>query len=254
MQYQYLSETVGIKTISEAPHEGAFEIEGLYTGYGLTIGNALRRALLSSLPGAAITKFKIKGAGHQFTTVENVVEDVVEIGLNLKKVRFRIHTDEPQVLTLKVKGEKMVTAADIETNTNVEVVTPDAHIATISDKNGALEMELTVEKGLGYVPVDSQKGEKLPLGEIALDALFSPVTAANFSVENMRVGDRTDFNRVRLFIKTDGSITPSAALRKSSKILQDHFEKITQVEVKEAEAAAAEEPKKTAKKSTKKNK
>lgn len=247
MVYQYLSETVGIKTISETGTEGIFEIEGLYTGYGLTVGNALRRVLLSSLPGAAIVQFKIKGAGHQFTTIENVAEDVVEIGLNLKKVRFRIHTDEPQVLTLKIKGEKDVTAADIETNTNVEIVTPDVHIATLTGKIAELDMELTVEKGLGYVPVDALKSEKLPIGVIALDAMFSPVVNVNFSAENMRVGDRTDFNRLRFTIKTDGSITPSAALRKSSKILLDHFEKISQLEVKEAESVAAEkEPKKRA--------
>ncbi len=246
MIYQYLSETASIKKISETNTEGIFEIEGLYSGYGLTIGNALRRTLLSSLPGAAITKFKIRGAGHQFTTISNIVEDVVEIGLNLKKIRFSIHTDEPQVLILKVKGEKEVTAADIETNAQVEVVSPDVHIATITDKNTELDMELTVEKGLGYVPVEARKGEKLPIGAIALDTLFSPVLSVNFSVENMRVGDRTDYNRLRLSIKTDGSLTPSAALRKASNILQDHFAKISQIEVKEPELLAV--PKKEEKK------
>ena len=160
MQYQYLSETATIKKISETNNEGVFEIEGLYTGYGLTIGNALRRTLLSSLPGAAITKFKISGAGHQFTTVENVVEDVVEISLNLKKIRLRIHTDEPQVLNLTVKGEQEVKASDIESNAQVEIVTPDIHIATITDKNTELNMEIIVEKGLGYVPVEARKFEK----------------------------------------------------------------------------------------------
>jgi len=252
MQYQYLSEAVQIKTISEDATEGVFEVEGLYTGYGVTIGNAIRRALLSSLPGAAITKFKMKNAGHQFTTVENVAEDVVEIGLNLKKIRFRIHTDEPQVLTLKVKGDKEVTAADIKTNSNVELVSPDIHIATITDKAGELDLELTVEKGLGYVPIDALKGEKLPIGEIAIDAMFSPVINVNFSVENMRVGDRTDFNKLRLTITTDGSLTPSGALRKASNILQDHFAKISGVEVKEA-TVTKEAKKKPAKKSTKKD-
>lgn len=254
MQYQYLSETATIKKVSETNTEGVFEIEGLYTGYGLTLGNALRRTLLSSLPGAAITKFKIKGAGHQFSTVPGVAEDVVEIGLNLKKIRFRIHTDEPQILALKVKGEEAVTAVDIEINAQVELVTPDIHIATISDKNAELDLELTVEKGLGYYPVEARKGEKLPIGEIALDAFFSPVMAVNFSVENMRVGDRTDYNRLRLHIKTDGSITPSAALRKSSNILQDHFAKVAQVEVKEPEPIVIQEKeeKKTNRKTKKK--
>ena len=248
MVYQYLSDTVNIKKISETDTEGIFEIEGLYSGYGLTIGNALRRTLLSSLPGAAITQVKIKNVGHQFTTLEGVIEDIVEIGLNLKKVRFRINSDEPQVLSLKVKGENEVIAANIETNAQVEVVSPDVHIATISDKNTELEMEITVEKGLGYVPVDARKGDKLPIGAIALDALFSPVLSVNFTVENMRVGDRTDFNRLRLFVKTDGSITTSSALRKSSNILQDHFSKISQVEVKESEPVAV--PEKAEKKKT----
>ena len=241
MEYQYLSETVGIKKVSETDKEGVFEIEGLYSGYGLTIGNAIRRALLSSLPGAAITQVKIKGASHEFTTIEGVKEDVVEIGMNLKKVRFRIHTDEPQVLVLKIKGEKAVTASDIETNSQVDLITPDAHIATLTAKGAELDMEITVEKGLGYVPVDARKSEKLPIGVIALDALFSPVTKVNFTVENMRVGERADYNRLRLVVETDGSLTPSAAIRKASNILQDHFVKISGVEVKEPEAKSEEE-------------
>lgn len=255
MQYQYLSETLNIKKISETDTEGVFEVEGLYTGYGLTIGNALRRVLLSSLPGAAITQVKIKGIGHEFTTIPNIAEDVVEITLNLKKIRFRIHTDEPQVLTLKSKGEGKVTAADIETNAQVELITRDAHIATLTSKNAEFEIELTIEKGLGYVPVEVRKTEKLAIGVIAIDAIFSPVNKVNFSVENMRVGDRTDYNRLRLVIGTDGSITPSSALRKASNILQDHFAKIAQVEVKEFEAPKAEEEKpKKAKKTVTKTK
>jgi DNA-directed RNA polymerase subunit alpha len=252
MQYQYLSDSVNIKKISESNTEGVFEVEGLYTGYGLTIGNALRRALLSSLPGAAITQFKIKGALHQFTTLPGVVEDVVEIGLNLKKVRFRIHTDEPQILALKVKGEKKVTAADIETNAQVELVSPDVHIAVLTDKNAELDLELTVDKGLGYSSVESRRGEKLPIGVVAIDAFFSPVISANFSVENMRVGDRTDYNRLRLSIKTDGSITPSSALRKASNILQDHFVKLSQIEVKEPVPVSEPEEKPKAKRGRKK--
>ena len=256
MEYQYLSETVSVKKVSENDREGVFEVEGLYAGYGLTVGNALRRVLLSSLPGAAITHFKIKGVNHEFSTVEGVTEDVVEIGLNMKKIRFRIHTDEPQILNLKIKGEKEVTAADIETNANVELITPDIHIATLSGKGVELDMEITVEKGLGYSPVESRKNDKLPIGMVALDALFSPVVKVNFTVENMRVGERADYNKLRLVVETDGSLTPSAALRKASNILQDHFVKISGVEVKEAEpvaeeAAGEEKPKK---KATKKKK
>ncbi len=256
MEYQYLSDTVNIKKVSETDREGVFDIEGLYSGYGITIGNALRRVLLSSLPGAAITQVKIKGVSHEFSTIEGVKEDVVELALNLKKVRFRIHTDEPQVLLLKVKGEKVATAADIETNSNVDLITPESPIATLTSKDAVLDVEITVEKGLGYLPVEARKSDKLPIGVVAVDALFSPVVKVNFTVENMRVGDRADYNRLRFVIETDGSITPSSALRKSSNILQDHFVKISGVEVKEVENAAAEEggEEKKAKKAKKKKK
>jgi DNA-directed RNA polymerase subunit alpha len=252
MEFTYLSDLVTIKKISETATDGVFEIEGLYGGYGLTLGNALRRVLLSSLPGAAITQFKVKGVNHEFSTLPDVVEDIVEIGLNLKKVRFRVHTDEPQILTLRAKGEGKVTAADIELNSQVELITPDIHIATLTSKSSELDLELRVERGLGYFPVESRKFEKLPIGTIALDAFFSPVIKVNFSVENMRVGDRTDYNRLRLGVTTDGSITPSAALRKASNILKDHFEKVSAVEVKEAEPVVMPEKKTVKKSATKK--
>ena len=239
MEYQKLSETVKIKTISETQTEGVFEIEGLYTGYGLTLGNTLRRALLSSLPGAAITQIKIKGVEHEFSTIPGVLEDVVEMTLNLKKIRFRFYATEPQVLTLKIKGEKKVAAGDIEANSQVEIVNPDAHIATLTNKNAELEMEITVEKGLGYVPAEARKTEKLPIKTIALDAIFTPVVKINFNIENMRVGDRTNYNRLRLFIETDGSVSPSSVLHKTCNILKDHFEKISSIEVKEIEIKEA---------------
>lgn len=244
MQLANLGEAVQIKKISEDAREGVFEIEGLYTGYGITIGNALRRTLLSSLPGAAITMVKVKGVGHEFTTIPNVLEDMVEIGMNLKKIRFRVHSDEPQVLTLRVKGEQAVTAGDIEGNANVEIATPDAHIATLSAKGAELDMEITVERGLGYVPVEARKMDKLPIGVVALDAIFTPVIKVSFTVENMRVGERTDYNRVRLAITTDGTLTPSESLQKSGVILQEHFAKIGQIEVKEAESPSGKEEKK----------
>jgi len=249
MQFAYLSESVAIKKISETDTNGVFEIEGLYTGYGITVGNALRRVLFSSLPGAAVTQFKLKGAVHQFTTIENVIEDVVEVSLNLKKIRFRVHSDDPQALTIKVKGERDVTAADIQTSAMVEVITPDVHIAKLSGKSAEFEMEIQVERGLGFVPVEARRSEKLPIGSVALDASFSPVLKASFTVENMRVGDRTDYNRLRIVITTDGSITPSAALHKASNILKDHFEKASQIEVREV-AAVPQQEKKTAKKKT----
>ena len=248
MKFSYLSETVTTKTVSENNFEGAFEIEGLYTGYGLTLGNALRRVLLSSLPGAAITRVKIKGVNHEFSTLEGVAEDIVDLCLNLKKIRFRVYTDDPQILIVKVKGEKEVKAADIETNAQVEIINSELHIATLTAKNAVLDMELTVERGLGYVPVESMKLEKLPVGVIALDAIFTPVVKVNFEVENMRVGDRTDYNRLKLFIHTDGSVAPSAALRKASNILQDHFVKVSQVEVEEIDLTEIKEKKSRAKK------
>ncbi len=241
MEYARLSDTVKIKKISETDKEGVFEVEGLYTGYGLTLGNALRRALLSSLPGAAVTQIKIKGAEHEFSTLPGILEDIVEITLNLKKVRFHFYASEPQILTLRVKGEKEVTAADIKANAQVEIVNPEARIATLTSKNAELEMEITVDKGAGYVPAEARKTEKLPIKTIAVDTIFSPVVKVNFSVENMRVGDRTDFNRLKIVIETDGSIYPSSALRKASNILKDHFEKMAEIEVMEEKGSVVAE-------------
>ncbi len=235
MEYAKLSDSVKIKKISETQNEGVFEIEGLYAGYGLTLGNALRRVLLSSLPGAAITQIKIKGVEHEFSTLEGVLEDVVEILVNLKKVRFSLHTNETQILELKVKGEKKITGGDIKTNAQVEVINPNIHIATLTNKNSELDIEITVERGLGYVPVEARKIEKLPIKTIALDAFFTPIVKVNFNIENMRVEDRTDFNRLKIIIETDGSISPSSALHKACNILKDHFEKVGAIEVKEAE-------------------
>lgn len=243
MNYVYLSESVKALTVKEDEKVGVFDVEGLYRGYGVTVGNALRRVLFSSLPGAAITRFKVKGVGHEFTTIPGVVEDVVEIGLNLKQVRFRFHADEPQVLTLKVKGEKKVTAGDIKGNAQVEIQNPEQHIATLTTKTGEIDMELTVEKGLGYEPVEAQKKDRLPIGMIALDAVYSPVTNVNFRIENMRVGERTDYDKVRFTIETDGTLSPSSALHKAVNILADHFKKIGDIKVQDfAPAKTAEKP------------
>jgi len=227
MKYTLLSENVNVKKISEDERTGVFSIEGLFPGYGPTVGNSLRRTLLSSIPGAAITQFKVKGALHEFSTIPGVVEDLVEISLNLKKVRFRFYADEPQILSLKVKGEKKARAGDIQGNAQVMVVNSDQHLFTVTDKKAQVEMEITVEKGLGYVSVERRKREKLEIGVIALDAIFTPVKNVSFTIDNMRVGDRTDFNRVNLIVETDGSILPSEALHKASNILLDHFKKIS---------------------------
>ncbi|OGY59843.1 MAG: DNA-directed RNA polymerase subunit alpha [Candidatus Colwellbacteria bacterium RIFCSPLOWO2_01_FULL_48_10] len=249
MDAQFLTEHVAIKKISDDDKVGVFEIDGLYRGYGVTVGNAIRRVLLSSLPGAAITRFKIKGVGHEFSAIPGVIEDVVEIGLNLKKVRFIFNAGEPQTLILKVKGEKAVTAADIKGNAEVSVANPDSHIATLSSKDAELEIEITVEKGLGYVPVLGQKIGKLAVGTMALDAVFSPVKNANFIVSNMRVGEKIDYNKVRIEIETDGTISPSRALNIASNILFEHFKKISEMDVRDVEVVS--EPEKPAKKSKK---
>lgn len=254
MEYTFLSKNVIIKKVSEASSQGVFEIAGLYTGYGITLGNALRRVLLSSLPGAAITQVKIKGVKHEFSTMPGVLEDVVDIMLNLKKVRFAFFAEEPHVLVLKKKGEGEVTAGDIAGDAEVSVVNPGEHIATLTAKGVEFEMELTVEKGLGYSPVESRKMEKLPVGSIALDSIFTPVTNVNIEVENMRVGDRTDFNKLLLTVETDGTISPSRALHKAANILKDHLEIVSQIDVTEFDVAQGEKATegKKAKKTSKK--
>ena len=211
------------KVILEEGNLAVFEIEGLWPGYGQTIGNALRRVLLSSLEGAAITAVKTEAVEHEFSTLPGMREDMVEVTLNLKRVRFRRHGAGPYTATLSVKGERDVTAADIKTPSELEVVNPEQHIATLTDKKSALVMDLTVERGVGYQPVEARHKEKVEIGAVALDAAFSPLRLVNYEVENMRVGERTDFNRVRFHIETDGSITPREAFSAASKILQDQF-------------------------------
>ncbi len=211
------------KIVEQNRNYGKFEIEGLYPGYGITIGNALRRVLLSSIEGAAVTSFKIKDVPHEFSTIEGIKETVIDIMLNLKQLRVKLFDNQPQTLILSVKGEKEVFAKDFKPNPLVEILNPDLKIATLTDKKAELEMEVTIEKGLGYSEAEERKKEKLPIGTIATDAIFSPVIRANFKVEDMRVGERTDYNRLFIEIKTDGSITPQEALIKAATILEDHF-------------------------------
>lgn len=214
--------------VSEEGKKAVFEIEGLYPGYGQTIGNSLRRVLLSSLKGAAITSVKIEGVQHEFSTIEGVMEDVVEIILNLKQLRFRLHEEGPFVITLSAKGEREVTGADFKAPSQVELINKEHYIATISSKKTNLNIEATVESGLGYVPVEARSKDKVEVGTIALDAAFSPVRHVNYEVENMRVGDRTDYNKVLLTIETDGSITPLVALTEASKILEGQYQALAQ--------------------------
>ncbi len=223
------------KIIREDKVSGVYEIDGLYPGYGHTLGNSLRRIILSSLPGAAITKVKIAGVEHEFSTLDGVKEDVVTILLNLKKVRIRLDTDEPQVMSLKAKGVKELTAKDIEAPGQAEILNPDLHIASLTEKGADIDIEITVEKGLGYVSKEVIQKERVDIGAITLDAAFTPIRKANYEVENMRVGDRTDFNRVRLTIETDGTISPREALEKSISLMIKQLKAI--VGFKEEESA-----------------
>ena len=203
------------KIIAEHGVTGTYEIDGLYPGYGHTLGNSLRRIVLSSLPGAAVTKVKIKGIEHEFSAIDGIKEDVITILLSLKKLRVRIASDEPVVLTLKSKGVKEITAKDIDAPGQVEILNGDLHLASLTDKSAELDMEITVEKGLGYVSKEIIQKERVDIGSITLDAAFTPIRKANYEVENMRVGDRTDFNRLRMTIETDGTITPREALEQA---------------------------------------
>ena len=203
------------KIIREEGTTGVYEIDGLYPGYGHTLGNSLRRIILSSLPGAAITKVKIAGIEHEFSAIDGVKEDVITLLLNIKKLRIRVTGDEPVVLTLKAKGVKEISAKDIEVPGQAEILNTDLHIVSLTDKSSSIDIELTAEKGLGYVPKEILQKERVEIGAITLDAAFTPIRKANYEVENMRVGDRTDFNRIRLSIETDGTISPREALEQS---------------------------------------
>lgn len=208
------------KIISENDNQGIYEIEGLYPGYGQTLGNSLRRVILSSIVGTAITSLKVSGAEHEFSTIPGVKEDVLAIILNLKKIRFEFGGDGPQTATLQVKGVKVATGADINAGGQVEVINREQVIATLTDKNASLELELTLEKGVGYVPKEVLQQTRPPaIGTIVLDAAFTSIRRVSYEVENMRVGDRTDYNRLRLNIVTDGSVSPRAALEKSIEIM-----------------------------------
>lgn len=220
------------RAIAQDKQNGVFEIERLYPGYGLTLGNALRRVLLSSLPGAAATSVRIAGVKHEFSTIPGIQEDVVEITLNLKQIRFRLHGEDAQHITLSKRGLGAVKASDFQLPEQVEIINPDQHIATITDKATPFEMELVVERGLGYQPVEERKIGKLPIGEIALDAIFTPIRKVAVEIENMRVGERTDYNRLRTVIETDGAITPADAFHQAVGILVDQFTALTEFAAK----------------------
>lgn len=234
------------KIIFEEGNRAVFEIEALWPGYGQTIGNAIRRVLLSSLEGAAVTAVKIEGVQHEFSTLPGVLEDMVELTLNLKRVRFRMYGPGPYTATLSAKGERRVTALDIKAPGELEVVNSEQYIAALTDKKSTLIVDLIVERGIGYQPVGARRKDKVEIGTIALDAAFSPLRVVNYEVENMRVGDRTDFNLVRFHIETDGSVSPREVFSQAAKILQEQFSVLAGVFARRAEvppeaAPAAEE-------------
>ncbi len=200
-----------------------FVIEPLERGYGTTLGNSLRRVLLSSIPGAAVTAVEIDGVRHQFDTIPGVVEDVTEIILNLKNLVLKSHSSDPQKMTLEVEQEGEVTAGDIQLPADIELNNPDYYIATL-DSNARLYMEMTVEQGRGYIPASENKEEGQPLGLIPVDSVFSPVQRVNFSVEDTRVGQVTDYDRLVLEVVTDGSIDASEAVSLASKIIREHLD------------------------------
>ncbi|MDN5344194.1 MAG: DNA-directed polymerase subunit alpha [Clostridia bacterium] len=201
---------------------GRFVIEPLERGYGITLGNSLRRILLSSLPGAAVTTVKIEGVLHEFSTIPGVVEDTTEIILNLKSLAMKMYSDEAKVIRIEAEGEGEVTAADIITDADIEILNPEIHIASV-EKGGRLFIEMTVEKGRGYVSAEKNKKEDQPIGIIPVDSLFSPVHKANYRVENTRVGQVTDYDKLTLEVWTDGSIAPDEAVSSAARILIEHM-------------------------------
>lgn len=211
-----------VKVDDHSATSATFVVEPLHSGYGMTLGNSIRRVLLSSIAGAAITSFKIEGATHEFTTIKGVKEDVVDIMLNLKNIRFRVYGDESQTLRIVKKGKGVVTAKDIEVNADVEVVNPEQVIATIDDDKASFVMDLNVEVGRGYRTIEEVTAKKAS-DHVALDAVFSPVLRVRYKVENTRVGQATDLDRLILTVDTDGSITPTDAFEEANAILVNQY-------------------------------
>lgn len=213
--------------ISEANNKGVFEIEPLPQSFGATIGNALRRVLMTSISGAAVTQMKITGANHQFTAIDGIKEDIVEITLNIKQLRFKIHGENPVVVTLEKKGKGAVKASDIKLTSDVELMNKNQIIATIADDKTTLKMELVIEPGTGYSPMEERDKKNNKLGVVTLDAIYSPVINASYEVEATRFGNRVDLDKVILTVETDGSITPEDAVKQSAALLKDYYKVIS---------------------------
>lgn len=229
--------------------EATLVVEPLFPGYGTTIGNALRRVLLSSLTGAAVTAVKIKGVDHEFSSLPGVKEDVVEIILNLKKLRLKVHSDQSVKLTLKKKGKGAVTSKDIDVPGDVEISSRDLVIANLTSPEANLEMEITARSGRGYVPVEQRDKDNLEIGTIAVDAIYSPIRSVSFQVENIRVGQMTDYDKVTMKVRTDGTLTPKEAVDQAAAILVDHFSLFTDVKKRKQEVKLVAEKKSRSEKS-----
>lgn len=218
-------------------------LEPISPGFGITLGNAIRRVLLSSIDGAAITAIKIKSVDHEFSTISGVKEDVVDIVLNFKKIRLRVDSDEPVKLKLLVKGDKVVKAGDIEKNAQVEIINKDQEIATLTDSKAVFEVEIYASKGRGYVPVEIREKEKLEAGVIAIDAIYTPIKIVNFKIENIRVEQMTNWNKLILEVESDGTVDPVDAVKAAADILVDHFSLLAKPEDIKPEVVAPVEEK-----------
>lgn len=225
LQSIYLPENIETNELGENSAE--FVIQPYHPGYGPTLGNALRRVLLSSLPGSAITQIKIADADHEFSAIDGVKEDLLSVMLHVKGVRLRSESEEPIEIRLQSSGGGVVTAGDFDTPPEVTVVNPKHQIATLTDKDAKLDIICTVEQGRGYVPSESQHKKERPIGTVAIDAVYTPVERVSFKVQNVRVGQETDYHSLSITITTDGSITPKEALQQAASILKDHFEELT---------------------------
>jgi len=247
------------KVIQKSPlfphrkNQAVFQIEALYPGYGVTIGNTLRRVLLSSISGAAVTEVKIKGVQHEYSTIPGVLEDVVMVIQNLKKLRFKIFEGDVQKAQLKVKGEKEVKGSDFKLPSQIKLSNPDCHIATLTNSKAEIEMEIQVEKGVGYETQEQRKKKKSEIGTISIDAIFTPIRNVSFQIENMRVGERTDYDKLNLEIETDNTITPEQAFLEACQILIKHFALFTEAITLPAEKPVKEAPKKSKKPAKKKS-
>ena len=241
------------KVIQKSKNKAVFEVEGLYPGFGVTIGNSLRRVLLSSLGGVAVTEVKIKGVPHEFSTIPGVLEDAIMIILNLKNLRFKMFEGTTQKVELKAKGEGAVTGKDFKMFPQIELVNPELQLATITDKKTELSVEITIEKGIGYEPKDQRKVVKKPdIGTMMMDAIFTPIKNVSFAVESMRVGERTDFDKLSVEIETDGTISPEEAFFQSCELLIKHFNLIFEGKVATPEVTVEPKEEKKAKSKTEK--